>query len=131
MRAAAQHRWGKPSLAGRTVGVAGVGKVGSWLVDRLVEDGADVVVTDVDAGAVERVLARHPAVDAVADTASLVRTPTDVYAPCALRRALDDGTVAVLEAEIVCGGAHNQPGDAGIAAEPLRRGVLSAPGYLG
>ena len=64
MRAAAQHRWGKPSLAGRTVGVAGVGKVGSWLVDRLVEDGADVVVTDVDAGAVERVLARHPAVAA-------------------------------------------------------------------
>jgi valine dehydrogenase (NAD+) len=130
MRAAAQHRWGKPSLAGRTVGVAGVGKVGSWLVDRLVEDGADVVVTDVDAGAVERVLARHPAVDAVADTAALVRTPTDVYAPCALGRALDDETVAVLEAEIVCGGANNQLAHEGIAAELMRRGILYAPDYL-
>jgi valine dehydrogenase (NAD+) len=130
MRAAAQHRWGKPSLAGRTVGVAGVGKVGSWLVDRLVEDGADVVVTDVDAGAVERVLARHPAVDAVADTATLVRTPTDVYAPCALGRALDDETVAVLEAEIVCGGANNQLAHEGIAAELMRRGILYAPDYL-
>jgi valine dehydrogenase (NAD+) len=99
MRAAAQHRWGKPSLAGRTVGVAGVGKVGSWLVDRLVEDGADVVVTD-------------------------------VYAPCALGRALDDETVAVLEAEIVCGGANNQLAHEGIAAELMRRGVLYAPDYL-
>jgi valine dehydrogenase (NAD+) len=130
MRAAAQHRWGKPSLAGRTVAVAGVGKVGSWLVDRLVEDGADVVVTDVDAGAVERVLARHPAVDAVADTAALVRTPSDVYAPCALGGALDDETVAVLEAEIVCGGANNQLAHAGTADQLLRRGVLYAPDYL-
>ena len=63
MRAAAQHRWGKPTLAGRTVAVAGVGKVGSRLVDQLVDDGADVVVTDVDAAAVDRLLARHPHVD--------------------------------------------------------------------
>jgi valine dehydrogenase (NAD+) len=130
MRAAAQHRWGKPSLAGRTVAVAGVGKVGSWLVDRLVEDGADVVVTDVDAGAVERVLARHPGVDAVSDTAALVRTPSDVYAPCALGGALDDETVEVLEAEIVCGGANNQLAHDGIAEQLLRRGVLYAPDYL-
>src|SRR4051794_7124122 len=80
MRAAAQHRWGKPSLAGRTVGIAGVGKVGTHLVDRLVSDGADVVVTDVDSGAVDRLLARHPQVTAVADTAELVRTQHDVYA---------------------------------------------------
>ncbi|SFK38323.1 Leu/Phe/Val dehydrogenase [Geodermatophilus ruber] len=130
MRAAAQHRWGKPSLAGRTVAVAGVGKVGGWLVDRLVEEGADVVVTDVDAGAVERVLARHPGVDAVADTATLVRTPADVYAPCALGGALDDETVAVLDAEIICGGANNQLAHPGIAEQLVRRGMLYAPDYL-
>ncbi|RFU23192.1 Glu/Leu/Phe/Val family dehydrogenase [Geodermatophilus marinus] len=130
MRAAAQHRWGKPSLAGRTVAVAGVGKVGSWLVDRLVDDGADVVVTDVDADAVERVLARHPAVDAVGDTATLVRTPADVYAPCALGGALDEETVAVLEAEVVCGGANNQLASDGIAGRLMDRGILYAPDYL-
>ncbi|MGY1811588.1 Glu/Leu/Phe/Val family dehydrogenase [Blastococcus sp. SYSU D00820] len=130
MRAAAQHRWGKPSLAGRTVAVAGVGKVGGWLVDRLVEDGADVLVTDVDPAAVDRVLARHPGVEAVADTATLVRTPADVYAPCALGGALDEETVAVLGAEIVCGGANNQLATEGIADQLLRRGVLYAPDYL-
>ena len=54
MRASAQHLWGAPTLRDRTVGIAGVGKVGHHLVQHLLEDGARVVVTDVRAEAVER-----------------------------------------------------------------------------
>jgi valine dehydrogenase (NAD+) len=130
MRAAAQHTWGAPTLAGRTVAVAGVGKVGSWLVGHLVEDGADVVVTDVDPAAVARLQTRHPKVRAVASTAELVRTPHDVYAPCALGRALDEETVAVLPGQIVCGGANNQLATPEIADQLVKRGILYAPDYL-
>ena len=52
MRAAAEYVWGEPGLAGRTVGVAGVGKVGHHLVGHLIQDGASVVVTDVSPAAV-------------------------------------------------------------------------------
>ena len=45
MRAGAEHLWGAPTLAGRRVGVAGVGKVGRHLVGHLVEDGASVSST--------------------------------------------------------------------------------------
>ncbi len=72
MRAAAEATWGAPTLHGRTVGVAGVGKVGHHLVRHLVEDGADVVVTDVNPDAVARVQAEHPDVLAVADADTLV-----------------------------------------------------------
>lgn len=130
MRAAAEHCWGKPSLAGRTVAVAGVGKVGSELVDLLVADGAEPVVTDVDPAAVERVRARHPQVRVAADTAELVGTPHDVYAPCALGGALDAATVAVLPARIVCGGANNQLAAPRIADDLVARGILYAPDYL-
>jgi valine dehydrogenase (NAD+) len=130
MRAAATHVWGAPTLSGRTVAVAGVGKVGSWLVGHLVEDGADVVVTDVDPAAVARVQQRFPAVRAVDDTAALVRTPHDVYAPCALGRALDEETVAVLPARIVCGGANNQLATPEVAGRLVDRGILYAPDYL-
>ncbi|MGY1752878.1 Glu/Leu/Phe/Val family dehydrogenase [Blastococcus sp. SYSU D01042] len=130
MRAAAEHAWGQPSLAGRTVAVAGVGKVGSELVDLLAADGAELVVTDVDPAAVERVRGRHPAVRVAADTAELVRTPHDVYAPCALGGALDAATVAVLPARIVCGGANNQLAAPGIADDLVARGILYAPDYL-
>ncbi|RZU33436.1 Glu/Leu/Phe/Val family dehydrogenase [Blastococcus saxobsidens] len=130
MRAAAQHCWGSPSLAGRTVAVAGVGKVGSWLAGHLVDDGADVVVTDVDPAAVERLQARFPQVRAVEDTAALVRTPHDVYAPCALGGALDADTVAALPARVVCGGANNQLATAEMAGRLAERGILYAPDFL-
>ena len=130
MRAAAQHCWGSPSLAGRTVAVAGVGKVGSWLVGHLMDEGADVVVTDVAPAAVERLQVRYPAVRAVADTAALIATPHDVYAPCALGGALDRDTVAALPARIVCGGANNQLATPEVAEQLRGRGILYAPDYL-
>ncbi|SDE38603.1 valine dehydrogenase (NAD+) [Blastococcus fimeti] len=130
MRAAAEHCWGTPSLAGRTVAVAGVGKVGSELVDLLAADGAELVVTDVDPAAVERVRARHSTVRVAADTAELTGTPHDVYAPCALGGALDSATVATLPARIVCGGANNQLAAPRIADDLLARGILYAPDYL-
>src|SRR4051794_5809174 len=52
MRASAQHVWGSTSLAGKVVGVAGVGKVGKHLVGHLVEEDAQVIVTDVNPEAV-------------------------------------------------------------------------------
>ncbi|RBY92017.1 valine dehydrogenase [Blastococcus sp. TBT05-19] len=130
MRAAAQHCWGSPSLAGRTVAIAGVGKVGSWLAGHLVEDGADVVVTDVDPAAVEQLRTRYPQIRSVADTAALVRTPHDVYAPCALGGALDAETVAVLPGRIVCGGANNQLATPEMAEALRGRGILYAPDFL-
>src|SRR5215468_3930405 len=60
MRAAAEHQWGTPSLAGRTVGVAGLGKVGKHLVGHLLDDGAAVVATDVYEPAREWVRAAYP-----------------------------------------------------------------------
>jgi valine dehydrogenase (NAD+) len=130
MRAAAQVHWGEPSLSGRTVGVCGVGKVGTHLVGHLVGDGATVVVTDVDPAAVARVTAAHPEVRAVADADALVRTPIDVYSPCALGGALDDDTVAVLTASVVCGAANNQLAHPGIADALAARAILYAPDFV-
>ncbi|QWF78287.1 Glu/Leu/Phe/Val family dehydrogenase [Amycolatopsis sp. CA-230715] len=130
MRASADHLWGTPELAGRTVGVAGVGKVGHILVGHLVEAGAQVVVTDVSAAAVERTRAAHPGVRVVDSADELVRADLDVFAPCALGGALNDETVDVLRAKIVCGAANNQLAHTGIDKVLDERGVLFAPDYL-
>ena len=130
MRAAAAAVWGSPSLSGRTVGVAGVGKVGRHLVTHLVEDGADVVVTDVFEPAVRAVLEAHPEVRTVTDTEALVAGPLDVYAPCALGDALTDEVVAVLRARVVCGAANNQLSHAGVEKQLDDRGILYAPDYV-
>ena len=130
MRASAQHRWGAPSLEGRRVGVAGIGKVGHYLVRHLVEEGARVVVTDVRQDAVDRVRAAHPGVQAVADADALIRADLDVYAPCALGGALNDTTVPALTAGIVCGAANNQLAHPGVEKDLADRGILYAPDYV-
>jgi valine dehydrogenase (NAD+) len=130
MRAAAEATWGAPTLRGRTVGVAGVGKVGHHLVRHLVEDGASVVVTDVDPGALARVQAEHAQVRSVADTEALVATDLDVYAPCALGGALNDDVVGMLSAKVVCGAANNQLAHEGIEKQLQDRGILYAPDYM-
>ena len=129
MRAAAKHAWGQPTLRGRRVGVAGVGKVGHHLVTHLIEDGATVVITDVNDAAIQRVVGEHPEVEVVADVATLVRSPLDVYAPCALGGALDDETVSVLTAKVVCGAANNQLAHPGIEDAVAARGIIYAPDF--
>ena len=130
MRAAAQHVWGQPTLAGRTVGVAGVGKVGKHLVKHLLDDGASVTVTDVSPAALDWVRSTYPAVTVVANEAALVTSDIDVYAPCALGGALNDDTVPVLNAKVVCGAANNQLAHSGIEKVLEDRGILYAPDYV-
>jgi len=129
MRAAATVAWGSDSLAGRIVGVSGVGKVGRHLVRHLVEVDAKVVVTDVNAAAVETIRDQYPQVTAVESTDALVATHLDVYAPCALGFALTDEVVETLSARIVCGAANNQLAHPGIEKALEERGILYAPDY--
>jgi valine dehydrogenase (NAD+) len=128
MRASAEAMWGEPTLAGRTVGVAGVGKVGHHLVKHLVDDGARVVVTDVNPAAVDAMVTQYGATSVV-DADALVRAEIDVYAPCALGGALTDEVVDVLTARIVCGAANNQLDHPGIEKALADRGILYAPDF--
>ena len=116
-------------LAGRRVGVEGVGKVGTHLVGHLVEDGARVVVSDVSPDAVARLQALHPAVE-VAAVAELPTLELDVYAPCALGGSLTDAVVPELRAAVVCGAANNQLQHPGVEKLLADRGVLYAPDYV-
>jgi len=130
MRAAAEHTWGSPTLAGRRVGIAGLGKVGKYLAGHLIEDGAAVVATDVSETALEWARTTYPQIDLVADTQALITADIDVYAPCALGGALDDDTVTALRAKVVTGGANNQLAHPGIEKLLEERGILYTPDYV-
>ncbi|KAA1427546.1 Glu/Leu/Phe/Val family dehydrogenase [Nocardioides antri] len=134
LRAAAESVWGDADpgavLAGRTVGVAGVGKVGRHLVRHLVDAGAHVVITDVSPAAVARVRDEHPTVRVVESTEALVAGELDVYAPCALGGALTDTVVGELTARIVCGAANNQLAHPGVEKLVEDRGIVYAPDYV-
>ncbi|MGC0363526.1 valine dehydrogenase (NAD+) [Rhodococcus sp. 27YEA15] len=129
MRASAQHVWGDASLSGRTVGIAGVGKVGRHLAELLVEEGADIVVTDPYEPAVHALVSAFPDIRTVDTVDELIREQLDVYAPCALGGALTDDVVEVLSARIVCGAANNQLAHSGVAKLLKDRAITYAPDY--
>jgi valine dehydrogenase (NAD+) len=129
MRAAAQHRWGAPTMKGRRVGISGVGKVGALLAGLLIDDDASVLVADVDQDAVRRTLTAHPEVTAVA-VEELAGEDLDVLSPCALGGALDPATVEELRATVICGAANNQLTDDSVAALLHERGVLYLPDFV-
>lgn len=129
MRACAQHRWGAPELSGRSVGVAGLGKVGSRLVVHLLEEGADVAVSDIDPAAVDRVTQAHPEVTPMTP-GDLLTAPLSIYSPNALGGVIDPYAAATLGAEVVCGGANNPLTGPEAADVLLARGITYAPDYV-
>jgi valine dehydrogenase (NAD+) len=130
MRAAAEHVWGSTSLRGRLAGVEGVGKVGHRLVDHLIEAGADVVICDVNAAAIQAVRARHPRVRVADGIDALIAEKLDILAPCALGGTLTEEVSNALTAKIVCGGANNQLAHQGVEKLLADRGVVYAPDYV-
>ncbi|WP_226634007.1 Leu/Phe/Val dehydrogenase [Novosphingobium profundi] len=127
MKAAARLRFGG-SLAGTTVAVQGVGSVGGRLARLLAEEGAKLVLADIDgaraSALADELGAQLASIDTIAGIAC------DVFAPCALGGALDAATVAGLKAGLVCGAANNQLATPEMAEALASRSILYAPDYV-
>ncbi|MFZ5624009.1 MAG: Leu/Phe/Val dehydrogenase [Gemmatimonadota bacterium] len=128
MKAAAKVRWGSDSLAGRTVAVQGCGKVAQYLCDYLHEEGARLIVTDIDAEKVKYVVSRTGATAVRPD--EIYDQRADIYAPCALGGTINDDTIPRLRVEVVCGAANNQLGEPRHGDELEARGITYAPDYV-
>lgn len=128
IRATAQARLGSDDLEGLRVAVQGLGNVGFALAEALHAAGAELLVSDLDAGRVQLAveqLGAHP----IASEA-LLSTPCDILAPCGLGGVLNAQTVAHLRCAAVAGAANNQLACAGIADQLESRGILYAPDYV-
>ncbi len=128
IRAAVKHRLDRDGLAGLSVAVQGAGSVGYHLCRHLADDGAEVLVADIDRDRVERA-ARDAGARALAPK-EVVGAPVDVFAPCALGGVIDDLAVERLQARIVAGAANNQLAEPRHGEALRRRGILYAPDYV-
>jgi leucine dehydrogenase len=126
--ASVAHADGSPSLDGKTVLVQGVGSVGARLAALLAEDGAEVLVTDLDAARARQVAAQLGA--KAVDAGGVLATACDVYAPCATGGTLSADTIPELRCRIVAGAANNQLGESADAERLRARGILYAPDFV-
>ena len=128
MKAAAKKHWGDADLSGRTVTLQGCGHVGQYLASHLHDEGAKLIVTDVDPNKVKRVVDATGATSVAPD--DIYAQEADIFAPCALGAVINDDTIPVLKVGVVAGGANNQLAEERHGDELYSRGVTYAPDYV-
>jgi leucine dehydrogenase len=127
LRAAAD--WcGYPGLRGMTVALQGCGNVGHALAGELHAAGAALVVTDVDRARVDRVCREFDA--RLVEPDAIYGAEADVFAPCALGRILNPGSIARLRCRIIAGAANNQLATPDAAVLLEQRGILLVPDFV-
>lgn len=128
IRACLEEVYGSSSAAGRTVAVQGLGHVGYHLCRLLHEDGARLIVADVNEAAANRAVEEFGAKTAAPGEIAAVEC--DVFAPCALGAVVDDESLPGFRCSIIAGSANNvllEPRHGEALAE---RGILYAPDYI-
>lgn len=128
IKVCAARAFGSEALAGRRIAVQGVGSVGGHLCRRLADEGAELVISDVNADLLERVAAQTGARIVAPD--AIIEADADIFAPCALGGVINDATIARLRARVVAGGANNQLARPDLGVALKARGVLYAPDYV-
>jgi leucine dehydrogenase len=128
IQASAKERWGSDDISGRTISIQGCGHVGYFLAKELHEAGAKLIVTDIDAERIKRVVTEFGA--RAVGTDEIYAVAADIFAPCALGAIINDKTIPLLKVEIVAGAANNvlleeRHGDALEAKK-----ILYAPDYV-
>jgi leucine dehydrogenase len=128
IKACSRARYGTDSLHDVTVAVQGTGHVGYYLCSFLADEGARLIVTDIDDAKVDRVVSEFGA-RAVAPDA-IYTVDAQVFAPCALGAVVNDRTIGSLRFDIIAGAANNQLAEERHGRALEEREILYAPDYV-
>ncbi|HCD86747.1 MAG TPA: leucine dehydrogenase, partial [Algoriphagus sp.] len=129
MKAAAKKAFGSDSLSGKKICVQGVGQVGKYLIEYLIKEGAEVLITDIFEDKLKKVALDTGAV--AIDPNLIYDMDMDIYAPCALGATINDDTIDRLKCAVIAGGANNQLKDEAKHGQILlEKGIIYAPDFL-
>lgn len=127
MRAAAQHAF-EDGLAGHSVLIQGAGDVGAPLARLLKQEGASLLISDIDESRAARVA--NEVEGQVVSPERAYGTTCDVFAPCAVGAVLNRETIPLLACRVIAGSANNQLAAERDADRLQERGILYAPDYV-
>ncbi|MFB1080726.1 branched-chain amino acid dehydrogenase [Jeotgalibacillus sp. JSM ZJ347] len=128
IKAAAKEAYGSDSLEGKTIAVQGVGNVAFTLCRHLHEEGAKLIVTDINKESVQRAVDEFGA--KAVEPNEIYGVDCDIFAPCALGAIINDNTLEVLKADVIAGAANNQLKETRHGDILHERGIVYAPDYV-
>lgn len=128
MKAATKEAFGNDSLEGKVIAVQGVGNVAYHLCRHLHEEGAKLIVTDINQESVARAVEAFGAKAVNPD--EIYGVACDIYAPCALGAVINDVTINKIKAKVIAGAANNQLKEDIHGDQIHEKGIIYAPDYV-
>ena len=128
MRAVLEEAYGSDDFSGKRVLIQGVGAVGGRLAILLKEQGAHVIICDINDGRVAELVDRYGF--KVVDDEVHLDLDCDVYAPCARGAGINDETIPKLKCKAIAGCANNQMLEPRHADVVRKRGIVYGPDYV-
>lgn len=128
MKAAAKFKFGSDVLEDKTIFVQGIGHVGEALVEHLVNEGAEVTITDISRERLEKIKSKYGV--AIYEGDDFYSETMDIYAPCALGATINDDTINKIKAKVIAGAANNQLAEDRHGKMLQDRGIVYAPDFL-
>ncbi|MBG6238701.1 leucine dehydrogenase [Mycetocola sp. CAN_C7] len=119
--------FGSPLVRGRRATISGLGQVGGRLARRLADDGASLIVTDVNPA--RRALAEEIGASWI-EPGDEHLFETDLFVPCGVGGALSHDIISQLRCAAVVGAANNQLAERDGAEQLAERGILWAPDFV-
>ncbi|MDZ5472780.1 Glu/Leu/Phe/Val dehydrogenase [Bacillus sp. 31A1R] len=133
LQATSNVLWGTDDLSGKSYSIQGLGKVGLKVAERLLEEGADLYVTDINQQAIDSLVTKAKNMGSgvkVVNSDEIYKQQADMFIPCAMGGILNDETIEQLQVKAVVGSANNQLLDMRHGQMLQAKGILYAPDYI-
>lgn len=128
MKASAKVAFGSDSLKEKRIAVQGLGNVAYHLCKHLHEEGAKLIVTDINQERVERAVKEFGAI--AVEPNEIYEQEVDIFSPCALGAIINDETIPQLKAKVIAGSANNQLKESRHGQILHEKGIIYAPDYV-
>ena len=128
LEVAVKHKLGIEGFGGLLVAVQGLGHVGYNLAERLYKSGARLVVADINSEVTARAASELKA--SVVGVDEIHAQEVDIFAPCALGRAINANSIEDISAYIIGGAANNQLKTPEMGEALRLRDILYCPDYV-
>jgi len=128
VRAVAQFVRGTDDLKGLRVAIQGVGQTGARLTEKLVKEGAQVIVSDIDDKAVAELVEKFGVTPV--EPSKIHKQKVDIFSPCAMGGILNDKTIPELNCSGIAGLANNQLETPENGRQIMERDIVYAPDFV-
>lgn len=109
MKQAARFKYGSDSLDGKSVAVMGLGAVGWYMSEYLLQEDAILYISDLNEAIMDEFIEKHPGkIVGKISVDDVLYADVNILCPCAIGGIFDDESIPKLNCDIVWGSANNQ-----------------------